>query len=60
VRSPTSTLPWLLGPNLRRPYTRGLARRQLGDVAAGNADITAALTIDATMASQYARRGVKP
>ena len=41
-------------------FGRGVARRRMGDVSGGNADIAAAIAIDGTVAEQLARRGVVP
>ena len=41
-------------------FGRGVVRRQMGDVPGGDADIAAAIALDATVAGQLARRGVVP
>ncbi len=41
-------------------YGRGVAKLRKGDVAGGNADITAALDRDSSMADTMAKMGVKP
>ena len=41
-------------------FGRGVVRRQMGDVSGGDADIAAAIAIDAAVAGQLARRGVAP
>jgi tetratricopeptide (TPR) repeat protein len=41
-------------------FGRGVVRRQMGDVSGGEADIAAAIAIDASVAGRLARRGVVP
>jgi tetratricopeptide (TPR) repeat protein len=41
-------------------YGRGVARRRLGDVAAGNSDMKAAAAVDSNVARRFARDGLTP
>jgi hypothetical protein len=41
-------------------FGRGVAKRRLGDMAGGDADISAAKNIDAKIGETYAKYGVTP
>jgi hypothetical protein len=47
-------------PGAAALFGRGVVRRQMGDVSGGDADIAAAIAIDAAVAGRLARRGVGP
>jgi len=41
-------------------FTRGVARRRLGDVKAGDNDLAAARSLDPNVEGSFARHGVQP